>query len=455
MTQAIWATTTMMTEPTTRNSNFYSEESVAVIITAAGSSTRMKSSVKKEYLPLKGGTVLSCAVKAFLKSINPEYLVITYPKNQLEEAKSALFCDAELKLLLDPLKTSPTGLKLIFAEGSTTRQKSILNALLELEKLHNEVSGRRTYPENSPAKSTSDTDSGLAAKTAPLDCPRYVLIHDGARPFIDSETIRNTLEAAIKYKAAVPALTPTDTQKMLDEEGFISEHLQRSRMAAVQTPQGFEFLPLLEAHKKAAQEEKEYTDDTEIYGKYAGKVKIVPGSEENIKITYAKDYKKEENQMNEIRTGLGYDLHRLKEGRKLVIGGIEIPFEKGEDGHSDGDALLHAVTDSLLGASGLGDIGSYFPPEEAKWKDADSKELLSTVWQDVKKAGWKIGNIDCVIKLEKPKFLPYRSQVIKSIAEILETEESRVFVKAKTGEKLGDIGEGRAIEVWVTALLMK
>ena len=106
-----------------------------------------------------------------------------------------------------------------------------------------------------------------------------------------------------------------------------------------------------------------------------------------------------------IRVGLGYDLHRLVLGRKLVLGGVEIPFEKGEDGHSDGDVLLHAVTDAILGASGLGDIGSYFPPEESKWKDADSAFLLKIVMQDIYKAGWKIENLDCVIKLEKPKFL--------------------------------------------------
>ena len=113
-----------------------------------------------------------------------------------------------------------------------------------------------------------------------------------------------------------------------------------------------------------------------------------------------------------IRVGLGYDLHRLVEGRKLLLGGVEIPFDKGEDGHSDGDLLLHAITDALLGASGLGDIGSYFPPEEEQWKDADSAVLLKTVLKDVYQAGWKIENLDCLVKLEKPKFIPYRQKVI-------------------------------------------
>lgn len=156
-----------------------------------------------------------------------------------------------------------------------------------------------------------------------------------------------------------------------------------------------------------------------------------------------------------IRTGLGYDLHRLIEGRKLIIGGIEFPFEKGEDGHSDGDALLHAITDALLGAAGLGDIGSFFPPEEAKWKDADSGVLLKTVWDKIKENGWNLNNLDCVVKLEKPKFLPKRDEVIGNIARLLEVSPEQVFVKAKTGEKLAPVGTSEAIEVWSTCLLIK
>ena len=135
-----------------------------------------------------------------------------------------------------------------------------------------------------------------------------------------------------------------------------------------------------------------------------------------------------------IRVGLGYDLHRLIEGRKLILGGIVLPFEKGEDGHSDGDVLFHAITDAVLGASGLGDIGSYFPPEDAKWKDADSAQLLSAVLKDVYAKGWKIENLDCVIKLEKPKFIPFRQQVVNNIASVMGIEADQVFVKAKTGE---------------------
>ena len=156
-----------------------------------------------------------------------------------------------------------------------------------------------------------------------------------------------------------------------------------------------------------------------------------------------------------IRVGLGYDIHRLIPGRRLLLGGVELPFEKGEDGHSDGDVLFHAITDAVLGASGLGDIGSFFPPEDMKWKDADSAALLETVMEKVRAAGWKVENLDCVVKLEKPKFIPYREQVIQSIARALQVAPDQVFVKAKTGEKLPPVGTGDAVEATAVCLLSK
>ena len=156
-----------------------------------------------------------------------------------------------------------------------------------------------------------------------------------------------------------------------------------------------------------------------------------------------------------IRVGLGYDLHRLVKNRKLIIGGIEFDFELGEDGHSDGDVLLHAITDALLGAAGISDIGELFPPNDDKWKGADSAKLLQEAYKLVKAEGWKIENIDCVIQLEKPKFLPKRKEVCKNIAKILQIEENQVFVKAKTGEKLFPIGTSEAINAQVVCLLSR
>ena len=156
-----------------------------------------------------------------------------------------------------------------------------------------------------------------------------------------------------------------------------------------------------------------------------------------------------------IRIGSGYDIHRLSEGRKLLLGGIEIPFSKGEEAHSDGDVLLHAIIDALLGASALGDIGSFFPPEDEQWKDASSVSLLKIVWNKILEDGWHLENLDCIVKLEKPKFLPYRPKVIKSIAECLGVTENQVFVKAKTAEKLDSVGASLAVEAWCSCLLSK
>ena len=156
-----------------------------------------------------------------------------------------------------------------------------------------------------------------------------------------------------------------------------------------------------------------------------------------------------------IRIGSGYDIHRLSEGRKLLLGGIEIPFSKGEEAHSDGDVLLHAIIDALLGASALGDIGSFFPPEDEQWKDASSVSLLKIVWNKILEDGWHLENLDSIVKLEKPKFLPYRAKVIKSIAECLGVNENQVFVKAKTAEKLDSVGASLAVEAWCSCLLSK
>jgi 2-C-methyl-D-erythritol 4-phosphate cytidylyltransferase/2-C-methyl-D-erythritol 2,4-cyclodiphosphate synthase len=200
------------------------------------------------------------------------------------------------------------------------------------------------------------------------------------------------------------------------------------------------------------------TDDTQVWDSYpeltgGRKVHIVEGDIVNKKITYQDDLP--DQTRPEIRIGMGTDLHRLVEGRRFLLGGVEIPAEKGELGHSDADVLLHAITDALLGASGLGDIGSYFPPEEAKWKDADSSLLLKQVWADVRKEGWRLVNLDCVVEFERPKFLPWRQKVIESVASILGVSKEQVFVKAKTNEGLDAVGSSLAIKAYCVCLLSR
>ncbi|MDR1837987.1 MAG: 2-C-methyl-D-erythritol 2,4-cyclodiphosphate synthase [Treponema sp.] len=154
-----------------------------------------------------------------------------------------------------------------------------------------------------------------------------------------------------------------------------------------------------------------------------------------------------------IRTGLGYDLHRLKRGRRFLLAGVEIPASRGELGHSDGDALAHAVCDALLGASALGDIGEMFPPSDPVWKDADSMAILRNVFLLVKRHGWQLVNLDCVIICEKPKVLPYRDVIRKSLAEVLEVPVENVFLKGKTAEGMGAAGKGKTVEVMAVCLL--
>ncbi|MCL2066493.1 MAG: 2-C-methyl-D-erythritol 2,4-cyclodiphosphate synthase [Treponema sp.] len=156
-----------------------------------------------------------------------------------------------------------------------------------------------------------------------------------------------------------------------------------------------------------------------------------------------------------IRTGLGQDLHRLKRGRPFLLGGVSIPAPKGELGHSDGDLLAHAVTDAVLGAAGLGDIGEFFPPSDPAWKNADSMELLRAAFSRVKEAGWRLVNLDCVIICESPKILPHRQAIRDSLASALEVSSEKIFLKGKTAESMGPVGKGRAIEALALCLLEK
>ena len=374
---------------------------------------------KKEFFPLDGGTVLSCAAAVFLKTNLFSTVAVAYPSGELAATKKAFFA-------LSANSDFSESEKIIFVQGGETRQESVLRALRSIKK-----------------------------NCKQDEMPQTVLIHDGARPFVSSALVRETLKATQKFGAAVPALEPVETQKEIDSKKKIVRHLQRKNLAAVQTPQGFNFEKILQFHERAKKDSLDCTDDTEIWDNYAEqKTRVIPGESKNIKITYPKDITKNSCEI-ENRIGLGYDIHRLAEGRPLVLGGVEIPFAKGEVGHSDGDALLHAITDAVLGASALGDIGSYFPDTDEKWRGADSKKLLSLAWNAVKKSGWQLQNLDCVIKMQKPKFIPHREKVRNTIAKIFGVPQERIFVKAKTAESLGDVGRGDAIECQAICLLKR
>lgn len=397
----------------------------AVAIVAAGSSQRMGALGKKEYLPLNGGSVLSEAALVFLKTKLFSTLLVVYPKGELAATKAALFKNPLVQELSQDTNV-------IYVPGGETRQQSVFNALKALQK--------------------------FCARSKP---PRLVLIHDGARPFLSQSLVKKTVQAALKYGAAVPALQPVETQKEMDSNSKITRHLKRSSLAAVQTPQGFWFPEIFDCHKKAAavvrrDKSKAFTDDTEIWDNYSDKkTRVIKGEPQNIKITYPADLGSKNLDAPIFRVGLGTDLHRLVSGRKLILGGVHIPYALGEDGHSDGDALLHAITDAVLGAAALGDIGSYFPPEDPKWKGADSAKLLQAAWNDVKADGWQLQNLDCVVHLQEPKFLPHRQKVRESIARILGVNVDKVFVKAKTCERIGPVGLCQAVETKAICLLAK
>jgi 2-C-methyl-D-erythritol 4-phosphate cytidylyltransferase len=231
---------------------------IAIVIVAAGSSTRTQSSTKKEYLRYKKGTVLSSVVNSFLDCCIPyiSNFIITIPKNDYENAKKAVYRDEETVLLAYKMKTEQD-VSLDFVEGGETRQSSVFNALDKIYK------------------------SGCN--------PDIVLIHDGARPFVSKQIIQNVIESIHITGAVAPGIIPTDTQKQIEENGIIVNHLTRNTLRAIQTPQGFLFEKLYEAHKKAKADNIEYTDDTEIWGKYVGDVRVVDGDVKNIKITYPKD----------------------------------------------------------------------------------------------------------------------------------------------------------------------
>ena len=420
--------------------------SVAAVICAAGSSSRMGTG-KKEYLPLPGEsrlTVLGAAVAAFASCPRIETIVVTVPAGEEAAARSCL---------PEELLSREGGV--LFVEGGPSRRSSVYKALSLLEPYH----------------------------------PTHVLIHDGARPWVKRDLIERCMEAAIRFGAAIPALPLVETPKELgDDAHIIKRHLRRTALCTAQTPQGFAFPEILRAHEKAAEKEEnenfDYTDDAEVWGEFAGQVTVIPGNPENRKITFPEDletgqffnfttentefhggnsYKKlrvplcppwfNNPVFREQRIGIGKDIHRLTEGRRFLLGGVEIPSEKGEEGHSDGDVLAHAVCDALLGASGLGDIGELYPSGDPAWKGADSLELLKDAWRLVKADGWRLLNLDCTVSCETPKILPHRESIRHSLADALEVDSGVVFVKGKTNEGLGPVGSGEAVEALAVCLI--
>ena len=287
--------------------------------------------------------------------------------------------------------------------------------------------------------------SGLAAAEGEL-----VAIHDAARPFVSEAVITAVLTAAAADGAAAPAVPVKDTIKIADGAGRVAATPDRASLYAVQTPQCFRRSLYLQALSAVTGEKASLvTDDCSLFELAGLPVTLTEGDYANYKITTKEDLQKEKT----MRIGHGYDVHRLVEDRKLILGGVEIPFEKGLLGHSDADVLLHAVMDAVLGAAALGDIGQHFPDNDPAYKGADSLQLTREVAKIIAAHGYRVGNIDATILCQRPKLAPHILAMREKIADAFGLPVDAVSVKATTEEHLGFTGEGLGIAAHAVALI--
>jgi 2-C-methyl-D-erythritol 4-phosphate cytidylyltransferase/2-C-methyl-D-erythritol 2,4-cyclodiphosphate synthase len=291
-----------------------------------------------------------------------------------------------------------------------------------------------------------------------------IVIHDAARPLVSGALIERTIDAAATHGAAIAAVAATDTVKRADERRFVAETLPRHGIFLAQTPQAFRTSVLREA-LASADAAAEATDEASLIERAGHRVQLVDGDPRNLKITTADDLAAAEGLVaavsgrrtigaSALRIGNGYDLHRLVPGRRLVLGGVTIPFDKGLAGHSDADAVCHAVTDAILGAAAAGDIGRHFPDSDPAWKDADSIALLRRAVEIVGAAGYVVLNVDIVVIAEQPKVTPYAEEMRRNLAWAIGILPDQVSVKGKTNEGVGSIGAGESIAVHSVALLI-
>ncbi len=383
---------------------------VTVIIAAAGQGKRMGQAANKVLLPLADRPVLLHSVTAFSTCAQVNELVIVAAPEELETVAALLRGQADLK----PYR---------LVAGGSERQYSIANALQAV----------------SPATSV-------------------VLVHDGARPFADSSLIGAAVAAARQHGAAIAAVPVKDTIKMVDDNGFVTATPPRRTLWAVQTPQAFRYAILRQAYDYAEQTGLLVTDDAGLVEQLGVRVKVVTGSYRNLKITTPVDMEIAKALAGEgcdtmVRFGMGYDVHRLVEGRALMLGGVTIPYSHGLLGHSDADVLLHAIKDALLGAAALGDIGRHFPDNDEQYKGVSSLLLLDKVGAILRKNNFRVNNIDATIVAEQPKLAAFIPVMNANIAGVLGLQNDQVNVKATTTETLGFTGRREGISAYAVAAI--
>ena len=377
---------------------------VAAVVVCAGASTRM--GTDKIFASLCARPVIAHTLLGFENADCIDGIVVVTRKENFDKIK-----DIALKYGINKLKC--------ICEGGKTRAHSVLSGV-----------------------DNADAD--------------YVAITDGARPLVTPALIERCCADAFLYGAAAPGIAVADTLKRVDGENNIITTVDRASLVRIQTPQVMPRAVYRDCLKKALELDVEFTDDCSVFEYFGHSVKLSEGSGCNIKLTYPEDIEICERLMAtmDIRVGHGYDVHRFKEGRELWLCGERIDYEYGLDGHSDADVALHALTDAILGAAGLGDIGRHFPDTDMQYKGISSVLLLKKVWADVSKT-YALGNCDVTVIAQKPKLLPHIENMKKNIAEALECDITRVNVKATTEEKLGFTGRLEGISSHAVCTLCK
>ena len=392
---------------------------IVALIPAAGVGERMKADCPKQYLPIAGEvtpTVLETCVASLNKVSCLTRLIVAVSSK-----------DGYVDTLNLPHAE-------VFRTGGATRAETVRNTLQAL--------------------AGDSLESTL------------VLVHDAARPLVDPKDVEALIDAAAHEAETAPengavlGIPVADTVKRVNGEGIITEDLSREGLVRIATPQAFRGDVLL----KALTEHTDVTDESSAIRAAGGRVTVVPASPTVLKLTRPADrdlaaaiyrHHKDNIVIPNIRTGFGYDSHRLVEGRKLIIGGVEIPHTLGLMGHSDADVLLHAVTDAVLGAAAIGNIGLFVPDNDPKYKGADSRMLLAEAWKAVQEKGWVLVNLDAVLVAEKPKLNPHLPAMRASVAKILGVDVDQISIKPKTNEKLGFEGREEGVSAMVTVLLAK
>jgi 2-C-methyl-D-erythritol 4-phosphate cytidylyltransferase/2-C-methyl-D-erythritol 2,4-cyclodiphosphate synthase len=317
---------------------------------------------------------------------------------------------------------------------------------------------RRKLAPPIPGGATRQASVYAALEAATSECPDLCLIHDAARPFVQPRLIDTAMAAAAHTDGAIPGVMPTDTLKRVSSDGVVLETLARETLRSVQTPQAFRFAALLEAHRRAAlQGAQLFTDDAQI-AEWAGlRVTVFEGDPGNMKITHPGDFGTAEARIHAgilvSRTGTGFDVHAFGPGDHVWLGGIRIAHERGVMAHSDGDVVLHALTDAVLGGLCEGDIGTHFPPSDPQWKGASSARFLAYAAQRVRARGGVLDHLDATVMCEAPRIGPHREAIQARVAEIAGIAISHVSVKATTTEKLGFTGRGEGLAAQAAATI--